>query len=154
MHTRGARFNRLQRLIDCLLRIDSQSRGEVSNRLIVQQYLWRNNNSSTCKYQCESPLLCFEMAECEQEPSSSDKSSSPEELYVQCVAVLRILSGKWSYQDHSCVSRQQMLFSQRTVVNDNQRWASTLLLALVIEVLFHLLHCIVAHPILTVKVTN
>ena len=36
MYTRGARFNRLRRLIDCLPRIDSQSRGELSNRLIAQ----------------------------------------------------------------------------------------------------------------------
>ena len=34
--SRGARSNRLWRLIDCLLRIDSQSRGEMSSRLIVQ----------------------------------------------------------------------------------------------------------------------
>ena len=34
--TRGAQFNRLRRLIDCLLRIDSQSRGERANRLIAQ----------------------------------------------------------------------------------------------------------------------
>ena len=33
---RGVRFNRLRRLIDCLPRIDSQSRGEMSNRLIAQ----------------------------------------------------------------------------------------------------------------------
>ena len=33
-----------------------------------------------------------------QEPPSSDKSSSPEELYVQCVAVPLISFGKWSYQ--------------------------------------------------------
>ena len=33
---RGARFNRLRRLIDCLPRIDSQSPGEMSNRLIAQ----------------------------------------------------------------------------------------------------------------------
>ena len=34
--TRGAQFNRLWRLINCLLRIDSQLRVEMSNRLIVQ----------------------------------------------------------------------------------------------------------------------
>ena len=33
-----------------------------------------------------------------QEPPSSGKSSSPEEIYEQCVAVLRISSGKWSNQ--------------------------------------------------------
>ena len=33
---RGAQLNQLRRLIDCLLRIDSQSRGELSNRLIAQ----------------------------------------------------------------------------------------------------------------------
>ena len=35
VYARGARFNRLQRLIDCLPRIDSQSRGELSYRLIA-----------------------------------------------------------------------------------------------------------------------
>ena len=34
----------------------------------------------------------------QQEPPSSVKSSSPEEIYEQCVAVLRISSGKWSNQ--------------------------------------------------------
>ena len=71
-----------------------------------------------------------------QEPPSSDKSSSPEEIYVQCVAVLQFLSGKWSIKDHSRVSRKQTLFSQCTVANDNWCWASTLLLALVIVVSF------------------
>ena len=33
-----------------------------------------------------------------QEPPSSDKSSSPGEIYVQCVAVPRISFEKWSYQ--------------------------------------------------------
>ena len=35
VHVRGARFNRLRRLINCLPRIDSQSPGEMSNRLIA-----------------------------------------------------------------------------------------------------------------------
>ena len=35
------------------------------------------------------------------------------------------------------------------MVEDNRRWASALLLALVIEVSFYLLHYIVAHAILT-----
>ena len=66
-----------------------------------------------------------------QKHPSRRKSSSPEEIYVQCVAVLRFSSGKWSIKD-VIVSHKQTLFSQRTVANDNQCWASTLLLALVI----------------------
>ena len=38
VQSRGVRFNQLWRLIDCLPRIDSQSRGERPNRLIAQEY--------------------------------------------------------------------------------------------------------------------
>ena len=34
----------------------------------------------------------------QQEPPSSGNSSSPEEIYEQCVAVLRISPEKWSNQ--------------------------------------------------------